>query len=61
MEKKKEKRSVLACTICDTELKVPLCCKKQMQVKEGILICTLCNSEEDIPVCCENAMISVNA
>ena len=61
MEKKEEMKAVLTCKICDTELKVPLCCKKQMQVKEGVLMCALCNSEEDIPVCCENAMIVVNA
>lgn len=54
------KQKLLTCTICNTEIKVPFCCKKEMQVRNGILICSLCNSEQDISVCCENTMVAVN-
>jgi hypothetical protein len=54
------KTKLLTCTICNTEIKVPLCCKKEMQIQDGVLICDLCNSEQDIPICCGNAMMAVN-
>ena len=54
------KQKLLACTVCNTELKVPLCCKKEMQVHDGVLVCNLCNSEQDIPICCENVMVAAN-
>ena len=51
-------KQVLECTLCGTEVPVPLCCKKQMQVQEGELVCSLCNAIEDIPICCGNVMIN---
>ena len=60
MGKKSEKKFVLTCKIGDIEVKVPLYCKKQMQVKENDLTHTLCNSEEEMPVCCENIMMLVD-
>ncbi len=52
--KKNTKRGklLLTCTVCGTDLPVPLCCEKQMKVEDGTFICTLCGTEKKIPLCC---------
>jgi len=52
-----KKRNLLECTLCGTGLEVPLCCKKEMKIKDSEFVCMLCNSKEDIPICCGNVMI----
>ena len=53
------KRDRFTCTICGTDIEVPLCCGKKMTVKDGELRCTLCNTGEQIPICCGKKNILV--
>lgn len=46
----------LKCTICDTDIEVPMCCEKDMTVKDGKLACTMCGDNKEIPVCCDKKM-----
>jgi transcription elongation factor Elf1 len=42
------------CTLCGTNIELPLCCKNgAYKVVDGLLECEMCGSEEDIPLCCE--------
>ncbi len=42
----------LKCTICDTDIEVPMCCEKEMALKKGKLSCQMCGDNKDIPICC---------
>jgi len=50
----------LKCTICGTEIEVPLCCEREMNVSDGTLRCMLCNTKKQISICCgkKNVMIT---
>ena len=55
----------MKCTICGTDLEVPLCCNEDMQhdkdsESEEKLVCNLCGATEPIPICC-NKKIVINA
>ena len=47
-----KKHNHLMCTICGTDMEVPMCCSKEMAIVNGELTCKLCGNEEDIPICC---------
>ncbi|MEK6903197.1 MAG: hypothetical protein AABW64_00950 [Nanoarchaeota archaeon] len=48
------------CTICGTEINVPLCCEKQMEIVDSELVCSLCGSNQEIPICCnQNQMQTI--
>ena len=51
-----KEHSDLRCTICGTDIEVPMCCEEDMEVGEGFLICSLCGSKKKIPICCGKDM-----
>ncbi|MEK6839339.1 MAG: hypothetical protein AABX72_00185 [Nanoarchaeota archaeon] len=51
-----KKHSDLTCTICGTDIEVPMCCEADMQVEEEKLVCSMCGNEKNIPICCGKQM-----
>jgi primosomal protein N' len=42
------------CTLCGTNIELPLCCKNgTYRIEEGKLNCDMCGSEESVPICCD--------
>ena len=47
-----KKHEHLMCTVCGTDIEIPMCCEKEPAIVEGMLVCKLCGSEQEIPICC---------
>ena len=48
--------SDLRCTICGTDIEVPMCCEGEMAVQGDALVCHLCESKKEVPICCGKKM-----
>lgn len=44
------------CTICGTDIEVPMCCESDMKVENNMLVCFMCNNEKSVPICCGKEM-----
>ena len=42
----------MKCTVCTTDIEVPLCCENEMAVKDDKMVCFLCGSNQEVPICC---------
>ncbi len=50
------KHSDLTCTICGTDIEVPMCCEKEMWIEDNVLVCEMCGNQKNIPICCGKGM-----
>jgi len=51
-----KKHADLVCTMCGTDIEVPMCCEGDMKVEEDKLMCSMCGNEKNIPICCGKQM-----
>ena len=43
--------------LCDTTIKVPACCNKDMLLSEDKFSCAKCGKEIKVPQCCGNQVL----
>ena len=55
----KKRRLNLACRICGVDIEIPVCCDKDMKVKEDMLVCGGCCGEKNISACCGKEMVAI--
>jgi hypothetical protein len=63
LAKEKALHCEFKCNLCGTDIKLPLCCKKEsIMIKDGKIMCDLCGSVTSVPVCCgkEIRFVGVN-
>jgi len=60
LKKEKVLHCKFECSLCGTDIELPLCCKKDsVKIINGKVVCNMCGTEEEVPVCCDEKVMYV--